>query len=463
MVNSSLKSKALIFAAFLFILHVSSCRSDRSEYVSKPEVKELYIPANIFNVPEKNDFHSDTSKYCYKRMRESDNMALFWAKEYGNDPLTNPNSRQRFNPDEILKEGERIYKYYVNDLKFVEKGNSISDQYKCLIFIIDSIEGTAFGGGEDHKIGVFWASGARMSKAPFGALAHELGHSFQYLSGIDKAKGDTTKMEGGGGSYSFVEMTSQFMLWQVYPEWMTFENYHLVDFMKQTHLAFLHEKNMYHSPYILEYWSNKHGIDFIGKMWREGKEGEDPVMTYKRLTSINQEEFNDEIFDAARRFITWEMNRIEKVAKPYANQHTTKLDSIGDGWFKIDESRCPQNYGYNGIKLKVPEAGTVVSLNFRGVAGTAGYRAVNVEKAGWRYGFLAVKEDGSRVYGKAFYDPTGKAKFKVPKNTRFLWLVVSGTPTEHWIHEIDGKNENDEQWPYQIKLTGTSLDDSVLK
>jgi len=463
MLSPSFKSKMLLFAAFLVIIQVSSCKIDRTDSISRPVVKELYIPSSVFNVPENNDFKNDTSKYCFKRMKETENVALFWAKEYGDDPMANPILRQRFNVDEILTECDRVYKYYVNDLKFVEKGNSITDKYKCLIFIIDSIEGTAFGGGEENKIGVFWAPARRMNKAPFGALAHELGHSFQYLLGVDKAKGDTTKMEGRGGSYSFVEMTSQYMLWQVYPEWMTFENYHLVDFMKQTHLAFLHEKNMYHSPYILEYWSNKHGVDFIGKMWREGKDDEDPVMTYKRLTSINQEEFNNEIFDAARRFITWDMKRIEQVAKQYANQHTTKLDSVGDGWYTIDESRCPQNYGYNGIKLKVPAAGTVVSLHFKGIAGSKGYRAINVEKAGWRYGFLAVKEDGSRVYSKVFYSPDGEAKLKVPKNTQFLWLIVSGAPTEHWSHEIDGNDENDEQWPYQIKLTGTSLDDSVIK
>jgi hypothetical protein len=233
--------------------------------------------------------------------------------------------------------------------------------------------------------------------------------------------------------------------------------------MKQTHYAFLHEKNMYHSPYVLEYWSNKHGVDFIGKMWREGKKGDDPVMTYKRLTSIDQEEFNNEIFDAARRFITWDMQRIEQVAKKYANQHFNKLDSIGDGWYKISESKCPQNYGYNGIKLIVPKKGSVVRLNFKGIAGAEGYRAINTEKAGWRYGFFAVKADGSRVYGNVNSDPNGEVRFKVPKDTRFLWLVVTGAPTEHWIHKVDNDDKNDEQWPYQIKLTGASLDISAMK
>ena len=157
------------------------------------------------------------------------------------------------------------------------------------------------------------------------------------------------------------------------------------------------------------------------------------------------------------------MKRIEQVAKSYTNRHTCKLDRIGDGWYKINESRCPQNYGYNGIKLNVPPAGTKVTLNFKGIAGAQGYRAIKIDKAGWRYGFLAVKEDGSRVYGKVYSDSTGEAKFKVPKNTRFLWLVVSGAPTEHWPHEVDGDEKNDEQWPYQIKLAGTSLDKSAMK
>ncbi len=458
----SMKNLTLLFTTGLLTLHLFSCGKEQEETVTKPTGKQLYIPSKVWNVPENNDFKNESSEFCYKRMMESDNIAVFWAKKFGNDPLTNADLALRFSPENILKEGERIYEYYVNDLKFVEKGNSITDKYKCLIFIIDSKDGTAFGGGEGNKVGIFWAPPVRMSKAPFGALAHELGHSFQYLLNADKVKGGNTTGEGVG-SYSFVEMTSQYMLWQVYPEWMTFENYHLVDFMKQTHLAFLHEENMYHSPYVLEYWSNKHGIDFIGKIWREVKDGEDPVMTYKRITSIDQKQFNDEIFDASRRFITWDMKRIEMVAKKYANQHFSKLNSIGDGWYQISESKCPQNYGYNGIKLIVPEAGTVVKLNFKGIAGAEGYRAIHIERAGWRYGFVAVKEDDSRVYGEVYSDSNGEAQFKVPENTRFLWLVVSGAPTEHWPHDVDGDDKNDEQWPYQIKLAGTSIDLSAMQ
>jgi hypothetical protein len=41
-------------------------------------------------------------------------------------------------------------------------------------------------------------------------------------------------------------------------------------------------------------------------------------------------------------------------------------------------------------------------------------------------------------------------------------LLISGSPTEHRKHLTDGKYDNDEQWPYQNKLTGTSLDESVI-
>lgn len=291
-----------------------------------------------------------------------------------------------------------------------------------------------------------------MSKAPYGALAHEPGHAFQYLSSSDS---------GHGFRGPVMDMSAQYMLWQVYPEWMTFENYHLVSFMKKNHFAFLHPTNMYHTPYVLEYWSQKHGIDFFGKLLRQAEKREDPVMTYKRVKSVTQEQFNDEIFDAARRFMTWDMSRIEKVAAPYANQHQSTLKALENGWYRIAESNCPQNYGYNGIRLKVPAGKTKIKLDFKGIAGTEGFRSLHLDKTGWRYGFVAVKNDGSRVYGKAYTEKDKNASFKVPAGIEHLWLVVSGAPKEHT--EVSGKDENNAQWPYEIKLTDTSPDDPAVK
>jgi len=427
-----------------------SLKAQQATAVTKPE-KELYIPENTRR--DCGDMKLDTGEYSFQRMKQSDNLAILWARKFGTDPMANPDTLLRFDPDYILKEGERIYNYYIDELKFLEKGNSISDKYKCLIYIVDSQDGTAYGGGEDNKIGAFWSPPVRIRKAPFGVMAHEMCHSFQYLLSIDRK---ANNQPGGVGGYSFVEMTAQYMLWQVYPTWITFENYHLVDFMKQTHLAYLHSKNMYHSPFVMEYWASLHGNTIISKIWQQAK-NEDPVVAYKRLTNIDQKTFNDQIFDAARRFVTWDMPRIEAYSRKYANQHHTKLVRTEEpGWYIIAPDKCPQNYGYNAIKLQVPDNGNKVGLHFKGVAGAEGYSAVKVEKAGWRYGFLAVKSDGSRVYSPMYAESESQVSFNVPSGTAHLWLVVSGAPTEHW--SIGGRNYTEEQWPYRFKLTNTEPD-----
>ncbi len=83
-------------------------------------------------------------------------------------------------------------------------------------------------------------------------------------------------------------MTSQWMLWQVNPDWMTDEKYHWDAFKTLTHKAYLHLDNIYHSPYVLEYWGIRHGLPFIAELYRQGKRGEDPVITYKRLTVLDR-------------------------------------------------------------------------------------------------------------------------------------------------------------------------------
>lgn len=447
------------FAKFQFfallLIYLASCTNKTNTDTAE---KELYLPDSIWMVPNNNDFENPESQYSYTRMIQSDNIVLFWDKEYGNDPTSNSIENKRFNPEEALQECERFYNYYVKDLKIVEKGKSLTDKYKLLMFVFGGDEGTAYGGGEEDKVGILWTNASRITAKPYGALAHEMAHCFQYISSADN---------GTGPEGPIMEMSAQYMLWQVYPQWMTFENYHLEAFMKGTHFAFLHPANMYHSPYVLEYWSNKHGIEFYGELCRATQKGEDPVATYKRINALTQEQFNDEIFDASRRFITWDMKRIEDVAQQYANQHFCKMNKTSEGWYRIASSNCPQNYGYNGIPLNVPTEGTKLEVQFKGIAGAEGYNAVKTDKAGWRYGFLASLKDGSRVYSDMFIDANGTATFTVPNNTEYLWMVVSGAPTEHWpiVFNWGPKNEDelDEQWPYQIKISGTSLDDSVIE
>jgi hypothetical protein len=81
---------------------------------------------------------------------------------------------------------------------------------------------------------------------------------------------------------------------------------------------------------------------------------------------------------------------------------------------------------------------------------------------------VAHKKDGSRVYSDVYKKAIDKVKFKVPEETEYLWLVVMGAPTEHWPvtagrQRTEGTNNPEEQWPYEIKLAGTTVNNSVIQ
>lgn len=434
-----MKLRTIILIVFCWFSNVIYSQNNQQQ-------KELYLPEKIWKIPERNNFQDASSEYSFNRMIESENIAMFWHKEYGANPMDNTDETRRFNPKKAILECERFYNFYVDSLKLVQKGKSLTDKYKLLIFVIGGEEGTAFGGGSED-VGVLWTPAVRINKSPYGALAHEIGHSFQYLSRRDSKSGPNGPV---------MEMSAQYMLWQVYPDWLTFENYHLKGFLEGTHYAFLHPKNMYHSPFVLEYWSYKRGIDFWGELSRNSQEGEDVVETYKKLYKLNQDEFNDEMFDASRRFITWDLPRIDSLAGPYRNMHKTKLTETGDGWYKVDSTNCPQNYGYNAIKLKVPKYGQTIRLDFKGIVRSKEYNNSNAEFAGWRYGFVAYLNNGNRVYSKIYKDPQGRVKFKIPENTEYLWFTVTGAPRKHNSLVLKrGIEPLVEQWPYKFRLSGT--------
>lgn len=413
-------------------------------------------------IPEKqkkeNRFGQTDGNFSYEYKAESENLVLFWEKSFGKNPEQYSNKSRRFYPDEILREGERFYTYYTDKLKFADRTTSNASKYKMIIWMFNDDETTAYGWG-DEGVGMMWMRPCRTNAYPYCALAHEMGHSFQYMTEADGARGFS-------GS-PLVEYTSQWMLWQVYPSWVTLEKFHLDAYMKQTHYSLLNGENQYHAPQFLEYWSYRHGLDFIARLWKEAEGTEDPVSAYKRLTGVSQEQFNDEVYDAASRFVIWDLPRVKASCSSYANQHSCKMEGKENGWMQIAQSRCPQNYGYNAIRLSVPEGGTEVRLDFEGIAGSRDFHNVHPDKAGWRYGFVAVTTEGKRVYGNMNRGENGMnrtASFSVPQNTQFLWLVVTGAPTAHWKTHRNGEKKGEEtQWPYRIRLDGTSVHPSVLK
>ena len=101
----------------------------------------------------------------------------------------------------------------------------------------------------------------------------------------------------------------------------------------------------------------KHGTPFIAELFRQGKVGEDPVMTYKRLAGMDQRAFNDEMWMNYARLVNWDIDRVRENARPYANKWGTKLVDAGGGWQRVAPENCPENYGFNVIALPVPQKG----------------------------------------------------------------------------------------------------------
>ena len=446
----NMKILLLAIASFLFCC-CSSCSKEEgteapntpSGKVELPDGKAIFIPQDLQGM----DLQNPNSKWSYHRMACTDNFVILWEKGFGND-LSNPplleGQSMKIDLENLKQKLEQFYTYYYETLQFARKGSNC-DKYRMMVMLNYSLEGTAYGGDYDGVIGALWVTPSRLQDSKLNCIAHELGHSFQAQISCDK-QGDAW---GGCG---FFEMTSQWMLWHVNPAWVTDEQYHWDAFCKATHKAYLHLENIYRSPYVIEYWSEKHGLPFIAELYRQGKVGEDPAMTYKRLNGLTQEQFCDEMFEADSRIVTLDFDHARTQTRPLAGgeaMHTTLADADSEGWQKVPAACCPENYGFNVIPLKVPQDGKA-RVAFRGLPGEPGYTALRTDQAGWRYGFVAMDRAG-----KTHYSPMGKEKegtldYTLPADTQKLWFVVMGAPAEHWRNDDQGGA--DAQWPYQIKI-----------
>ena len=393
-------------------------------FACAPEEKEIYIPKDFQGM----DLNDPESEYSYERMALTENFAIFWEKGFGNDLSAPPALEgQDMSVDiENLKEKlETYYDYFYNTLGFAKEGSKC-DRYRMLVIIRYSLEGTAYGGDYDGQIGALWVTPNRIQDKKLNCIAHELGHSFQSQITCD-GEGEAW---GGCG---FFEMTSQWMLWQVNPGWVHDESYHWDSFTQKCHKAYLHLTNIYHSPYILEHWGEKRGLKHIAELYRQGKRGEDPAMTYMRVNGLSQKEFCDEMFEASRRIVNLDYKRAWEETRPYANRFSTKMTEGEDGWRHVSQDQCPEDYGFNAVALPVPQAGDSVTVGFKG--------------EGHRYGIVAVCSDGQTIYGKMHEENEGTMSFKTPSDASLthLWLVVMGAPSEHVMG-------SETQWPYAIKV-----------
>lgn len=408
--------------------------------------KKIYIPEEL----KGNDFNLNTSVLSYQRSASTDDIILFWEKGFGQYPGKTANTKMQVDIAHILIKAEEYFKYYRDTMKFVIAGSSQSDKYRMIVILKYQDEWLATGSGYDNVIGALWVNPEVLKFDHI--IAHEFGHSFQYQVFCDGGYGFRDQNYVG----SFWEQCAQYMSWQENPDAFTRD---IPFFLENAHKNFSHEDFRYESIYLMEYWKEKHGIAFLGELWRKAIAPEHPIQAYKRITNIDQSTLNDEIFEYACKNLTWDYplgahNRdfIQSLSDTEQKKfkHKTKLLKIENDYYQIAAEQMPQSYGYNAIQLKVPPQGTVVKIDFKGLDNQ--WSSI----AGWRWGVVEIKNDSTPIYGEISKDKEGVKTFTSHSDVKELWLIVTGAPTEHVNHVWDDNSANDENFPYKVKFENTS-------
>lgn len=406
--------------------------------------------------------HDPDNEWCYDRSMQSKHWILYWDKGYGNET---PGGLEQ-----ILRTADETFELYAGKLGFItiNEGVSKTDEYKMIIRLKSTTEWEATGSGIDDTIGMLnlsrWAYTSRGGQT----LAHEIGHCFQYQVHCDKGdrSGWMYEWTGSPNGNVFWEMCAQWQAYKYYPE-MQFNNEWLDNTLNGLHQNPFHEELRYNNYFIQDYLCHKHGIDFIGRLWNETKSPEDPFQTYMRMsmegnTSQKVALLGDEMWEYGARMTTFDFYHLEgRGDNTIGRRKQTSMTAVDGDYFLVNVSDCVENFGHNAIKLKVPEAGTIVAADFAGLADTTGYRGYRTNSAGWRAGFVSYNKDGSRTYGDMIRangsDPNHRVLFTVPADCKNLWFVVSGAPTKYWTRGWDGNTDNDEQWPYKVRFRNTNL------
>jgi hypothetical protein len=403
------------------------------------------------------DFTNSNSQWCFERSKESEHFVVFWEKGVN------------FDQNYILERAERAWDVYVNQLGFLTPGQSKgTDNYKIVMRMYNSGDWIASGSGEDKAVGTLNLSPSAYQARGGHTVAHEVGHTFQYLTDVDNGANGRHGFgwgfaADGSGDNCFWEDCANWQGYKVYPERQFSDGEYFEAYMRTCHLNLLHEDARYNNCYYQDYLCQLYGQDFIGRLWRESNFPEDPVDAIRRIQGLSQDDFSKVMYDCFAHMCTWDIECVRTYAKHRVGAHPLRLQAVtveGEEWYQPSAEYCPQNYGYNITELKLPVAGTTLKIDFEGLVNQSGYKTVYADRAGWRWGLVTLMADGTTQYGEMQSAKSGSIEYTVPADASRLWLVVMGAPTQWWHHEwsrwADAPATNDEQWPYRVRTQGTS-------
>lgn len=424
--------------------------------------KRLYLSGNA--VGSDTQLKNDANQWSYKRSLQSKHWVLFWEKGYGDLP---PSAVPT-----ILNTSDKIFEFYADELKYITRnqGKSKTDTYKMIIRLRYTTDWEASGSGIDNMIGLLTLSRNAYTSRDGQTVAHEIGHCFQYQTHCDNKdqNGWMYTWANSANGNVFWEMCAQWQAYKFYPN-MQFNNEWFNNTLNGLHKNPLAEELRYNNYFIQDFFCHKQGKDFMGRLWNESRSPEDPFQAYMRLTMNSSltskeklEQLNNEMWEYGARMTTFDIDGIRDAGKSkIGTRKNTALTKEDDYNWTSQASDCVESFGNNAIRLNVPTTAKKVYVEFTGEAGKEGFIDYRKQYAGWKLGFVALKKDGTRVYGDvstATNDaPNVTATFDCPSDCSYLWLVVSGAPTLYWSRGWNGTTADDEQWPYRVKFYQTNV------
>ena len=461
--------------------------------------KKVYIP-NEWKAGTMYKESDPDNKYTWSKSRsvESDNVIVFWDNGYGSKKPSESPSTYKVDEQDLLKKCESFYELEVSKLGFVDPENSNIAKYKIMVLLNHTTDWVCYGGGYDFQISALWL-GPSACKPVGHSVAHEVGHSFQYMCFSEHGKHKDSQTDNTGfhlqcgNGQTIWEQTAQWQAAQSYPELMFDQS---ISVFRNTHnYAFSHEWHRYQSYwfhyYLCQYYND---LTIVAQVWNQPMTGQkqgagtDFNQALMKLKDLDANGLFQLYHDYASRCATWDFEACKPYRNPYIGDFTYRCVQTTDKTYQVALASTPQSSGFNVIPLKVPEAGTTITTHFTALEsgaklaggdpaemmnGETQWGATNrttyVENTNnanraFRLGYVALMEDGTRqyfsedkLYCEGTAETTEDVSMTLPEGVSRLWLIVTPAPKKYVQHKWTEKAANAEHWPYRFELEGTDL------
>jgi hypothetical protein len=180
-----------------------------------------------------------------------------------------------------------------------------------------------------------------------------------------------------------------------------------------------------------------------------------------RITNIGINEFHNEVFEAASRFVTWDLDQLRTLGSYSFNRNQTQFEKIGDKKYRIAREDVLSTTGFNHIRLALPTASTEITTTFQGIPNFNGFNQMeDPNDAGWNIGYVALLNNDERVYGPSLRIENTELhdlSFTVPDNCKDIWLVITGAAKKYTPRPWVDPAHPDEHLPYQLEFKNVDL------